>query len=577
MPLTNLIGRDREIAKIIALLENNQLVTLVGAGGVGKTQLSITGAHTVLSRFPDGVSFVELGGLAHSNQTSNGATEAHAVEPGGAQSDGNEMDLVASAVARKLDVKQKRCEEITETLANSISSRIMLVVLDNCEHLLESTSRMIQHLLDKCANLRVLATSRASLGLHDECVHRVPSLEFPQHSAGHHSNSDNDSANPPKEYSAVRLFIERAAAQGESRPLTAPEMLAIAEICRQLDGIPLAIEMAAAHVGALTIEDIRSRLLDRFNLLRGERNSVPRHQTLRALIDWSYELLGDAQKVLLRRLTVFAGGWTLEAAEYLSFRVGTESISELLDSLVNMSLAKCEERDGSGRYGLPESVRTYAARELVKSGEYKNVRDRHLAYYQPFAENAEPMLSGGDRELWLERLIGEYANLRGALDWCLSAGEPSDGLRLCAVLGTVWETMGYFSEGRAWCARALSNATRGAKTKERAKVLNVASFLACCQGDYDSSRAYSQDSLAITIEIGDQASIADSYNNLGNADRNLGLHSAALANYERASAIYREIEDRWGVSVHRYRQSGYLDFFCDGRACISSHLPRRRA
>jgi predicted ATPase/DNA-binding SARP family transcriptional activator len=531
VPLTRLIGRERDIAAAVERFRQGRLVTLVGSGGVGKTHLSIAIAEALSTQFADGVWFVELASLK---------------EPG----------LVANAVVQALQVKELPGQTILETLVSALSSRSLLMVLDNCEHLIDACTELVEHLLRWCEGLRVLVTSRQALGLSGgEWVYRVPSLEVPPlPPVGSAPEADKNTLSRLLDYDAVRLFLERAVAQGMALRLTTSQTLAIAEICRQLDGIPLAIEMAASRVRTMTLEAIRTGLSDRFRLLRaGSRTSLPRHKTLQALIDWSYDLLSDAEKRLLHRLSVFTGGWTLEAADDVYGAEGEDSspgsVFELLTSLVDKSLVVYEEWEGKARYRLLETVRQYAAERLVESGESDLVRSRHRDYFLALAETAEPKLRGAEQVEWLQRLEEEHENLRTALAWSLSAMGPEVGLRFCGALSQFWWTWGYFSEGRRWCALALAAADGQQRTLERAKVLSSAGSAAYNQGDYITARTHHEESLAICKESGHQNDIASSLNSLGNVALAQGNYAIAHTLYEECLTSFREIGERHSIAI----------------------------
>src|SRR6516225_8299379 len=363
--LTSFIGREREKAEVGRLLFISHLVTLTGSGGAGKTRLALQVAAEGLEEFPDGVWFVELAALSDPN-------------------------LVLKAVASVLSGLEQPGPVMTETLADSLRGKSMLVVLDNCEHLVEVCAHLADALLRGCPNLRILATSREALGVTGETVWRVPSLSVPdpQHL-------------PPldgfKEYDAVRLFIDRAVASDPQFAVTISNAPAVAQVCHRLDGIPLALELAAARVRVLAVEQIATRLDDRFRLLTGgSRTAVLRQRTLRATMDWSFDLLSQEERALLRRLSVFAGGWSLEAAEAICSGngVAASDILDLLTQLVDKSLVITETQSGEARYRLLETVRQYGWERLVESKEAAKIRTRHRNWYLEFAERAEPRLVG---------------------------------------------------------------------------------------------------------------------------------------------------------------------------------------
>ena len=325
----------------------------------------------------------------------------------------------------------------------------------------------------------------------------------------------------------------------------------LASICYRLDGIPLAIELAAARVRSLSVEEINRKLDQRFRLLTGgSRTALPRQQTLRSLIDWSYDLLNDPEKRLLQRLSVFAGGWTVDAAEQVCADGGADdkSVLDLLTSLCDKSLVLVEQNDEHYRYRLLEMVRQYARDRHLESGAGETVRDRHRDYFLALAEEAAPKLNGAEQAAWLQRLEEEHDNLRAGLEWSLVEAGSQRRLRLCGALYRFWWSRGYLSEGREWCARALGRPGAEERTPERAKVLHAAGVLAYQQGDYAAAKSLNEESLSIRRQLGDRKGIADSLNNLGLVVCDQGDFSAARALYEESLAIKRELKDRSGIA-----------------------------
>jgi non-specific serine/threonine protein kinase len=388
-----------------------------------------------------------------------------------------------------------------------------------------------------------LATSREGLGIAGELAYRVPSLPIP------------DLKNLPpfenlSQYEAVRLFIERAVLSQLTFAVTNRNAPAVAQICHRLDGIPLAIELAAARVKALSVEEIAARLDDRFRLLTGgSRTALPRQQTLRATIDWSYNLLSEPERILFRRLSVFAGGWTIEAAEAICGGDGVESheVMDLLTQLVNKSLVVMEEQEGETRYRLPETVRQYARDKLLESGEAALLRGRHLEWFLGLVEQGEPGIWGPDQAAWLERLEVEHDNLRAALEWSKAEENAEKGLRLAGALMRFWFIHSHFSEGRGWLEGMLTEGS-GAPASVRAKALNAAGGLAWGQADYERTKALCEESLALFRAVGDKRGIAESLRLLGTTVRLQGDYERAVALGEESLALYRELKDKWGVS-----------------------------
>ena len=518
--LTSFIGRERDLAEARTLVGKSRLVTLLGVGGLGKTRLALQLGAEVLDEYPDGVWLVELAPLM-------------------------EERLVAQAVASVLGVKEEAGQRPAEALLKFVRDRRMLLVLDNCEHLGVACAELAKELLQAGPQLKILATSREPLHITGETTYQVPSLSVPEREARLQISA-------LKEFEAVRLFVDRAMAAQPAFHLTDENAAAVTDICHRLDGIPLAIELAAARVRALGVGQIDARLSHCFRLLTGgDRTAMPRQRTLRACIDWSYDLLHDPEKVLLQRLSVFAGGWTLAAAEEVCAGVSAadSDVLEWLTSLHDKSLMTVEQTDGHSRYGLLETMRQYAGEKLVESGGLEAVRERHRDYFLTLAEEAEPQLLGGEQAHWLQRLEEEHENLRAALGWSLLEAGSTGGARLCGALQRFWWTRGHLAEGREWCTRMLAKAGAEERTPARAKALSGAGSLAHYQGDYRAARAFHEESLALRRELGDRSGIAASLNNLGNVAYLEGDYSLARARYEESLAIRRQLGDRSGIAT----------------------------
>jgi predicted ATPase/class 3 adenylate cyclase len=517
---TSFVGRERDTHEVKSLLGAARLVSLTGSGGAGKTRLSLQVGADCIDNFADGVWFVDLAPL----------TDAL---------------LVPQTVATVLGIKEQPGVAITDTVAQGLKSKELLLLLDNCEHLVEPTAQLCQSLLAACANVRILATSRELLRVPGESAYRVPSLATPDPKA-------SSSVEALTQYAAVQLFIDRALAVKSSFQVNNANAPAVASICHHLDGIPLAIELAAARVRSMAVEEVNQRLDQRFRLLTGgARTSLPRQQTLRSLIDWSYDLLNHDEKALLCRVSVFSGGCTLEAAENVCVGedVDEDAVLDLLTSLVDKSLVIAEERNGASRYRLLETVRRYAADRLLEAGEGSPWRDRHLAYMLALAEEAEPWLTGSDQQSWLDRLETEHDNLRSALAWSSTGGgDGRAGLRLAVALWRFWYLRGYFGEGRGWLAGLLAAAPGEQMPAARANALGAAGTLALNQGDYAAARASFDESLAIQRVLGDRPGVATSLINLGYVASDQGDFRAAQALYEESLAIRRELGDQRGIA-----------------------------
>jgi non-specific serine/threonine protein kinase len=553
--LTSFVGRERELAEVRQLLTTTRLLTLTGAGGCGKTRLALQVAAGLLDAFADGVWLVDLAPL-------------------------NDPALVPQAVALALGIREAPDHPLLTTLAEALRARHLLLLLDNCEHLLDACTSLTSALLQTCGEVRILATSREMLGAQGEAIWRVPSLAFPEFEV-------SPSPEEVRQNEAVRLFVDRARAVAPDFAVTRANAPALAQVCRRLDGIPLALELAAARARVLSVEQIAARLDDRFRLLTGgSRTALRRQQTLRALIDWSHDLLSAAERVLFRRLAVFAGGWTLEAAEAVGAGVGIErdEILDLLTGLVDKSLVSVGSQDGEQRYRFLETVRAYAGDKLFEAGEARPLRDRHLAWCLALAEQAEPELYGPASRAWLDRLEGDDANLRVALDWCLET-DPGAGLRLAGSLWGYWFLRGQLVEGTRWLGAILARAPEGAAA--RGKVLLGAGFCARSHRTLSQSRSWTEQSLAIARATGDrrlagwalhafgtililerdfasarvvlEESVAEcrqvadkvgegmSLRDLGHLARVAGDDDRAAALYDEALTILRRVGHRWNI------------------------------
>ncbi|WP_394793418.1 ATP-binding protein [Armatimonas sp.] len=527
LPLSPLIGRHQELWEVRRRLGGSRLLTLTGTGGVGKTRLAIEVAEELKDDFAGGVCFVELAALS-------------------------DVALVPQVVMNAFGLQQTPRRTALETLMDRLQSSELLLVLDNCEHLIQACAELVGPLLKSCANLHLLTTSREPLGITGESVWRVPSLSVPEwdeNNRGKHKELIGEAL----EYDAITLFVERAQQVRADFSLKGDNVDVVSRVCRQLDGIPLAIELAAARVRSLSVEDIDSKLDQRFSLLiGGSRTALPRQQTLRALIDWSYYLLNEPEKALLGRLSVFAGGWTLEEAEQVCAggSVAQSEILDLLTSLTDKSLVVAEIFSPSVRYRFLETIRQYASDHLSDSDDPETWRERHLAYFLAYAEQVEPYLSGAEQQRWMERLDSDHDNLRAALGWSLeSVHEPESGLRLCSMLWWFWRVRGHETEGRQWCERALGGTDAQHGSKARADALHGAAVLTRVQGDYAAARALFEESLAIRRKIGDRKGIAYSVQGQGFVTSDQGDYATSRALLEESLPIHREIGDQWGVAV----------------------------
>jgi predicted ATPase/DNA-binding CsgD family transcriptional regulator len=520
LQLSSFIGRGRKVAEVGTLLFDHRLLTLTGPGGSGKTRLALAVASEVMEDFRDGVWVVEL---------------APFFDP----------DLVAHAVAQALGVREAPGRTMIGALLEHLESRKALLVLDNCEHLIYACATLADTLLRSCPNLRILATSREALSIAGEISWPIPPLSSP----------DTNSPFPVEElrsYEAISLFVARADAVVSTFELTEHNAPAVVRLCHMLDGMPLAIELAAARVRVLSVEQISSRLEGSLALLTGGSRTAVHHQrTLRATMDWSYDLLSDEEKLLFRRLSVFAGGWTLEAAEAVCAGGGTgeDEVLDLLTSLVGKSLVQVSAQGEDARYRFLETVRQYAREKLEEAGEEADLRRRHAGFFLELAERVEPKINGKDREFWLGRLDAEHDNLRAALAWSREEAEGETALRLSGTLSWFWYHREYWSEWRSCLDEALAIREGSRRTAARAKALSGRGFLAWMQGDQATARSRLEESVALWREEGDKQGLAQALRFLSGSFESQGDYGAARPLAEESVELFREGEDAFGLGI----------------------------
>jgi len=520
LPLTSFVGRAGALAEVQRLLSSARLITLTGPGGVGKTRLALEAASAAVGQFEDGAWWVELAPLC-------------------------DAGLVADEVSLVLGLPAGSKQPQKALVSEHLRPKNLLLVLDNCEHLIYACAELAESLLQTCPRLRILATSREALGIGGEIAWPVPPLSLP------------GPGSPPNleavtESEAGRLFVERARAIRPDLPLAPSDARAIAQVCRRLDGLPLAIELAAARVRMLSLPQIAARLDDSIRLLtQGSRTALPRHQTLEAAMDWSYDLLTLAEQELFKRLAIFSRGFTLEAAEAVASDpaapevIPPEDVLDLLSRLVLKSLVVVMD-DRAGRYRLLETIRQHALERLRASGEMDRVRHLHLAYYLELAERAESRLVGENQVESLKLLQVEHDNLRAALAWAAEGGAPGAGLRLAAALGPFWNRIGHLSEGSRWLEKAL--AACRAPGPLRAKALYQAASLAHQQGNYEQALDLSRQSLALSRYLGDRHGMARALGLRGMIVHWQGDRDRAGPLLEESLALAREIEDERTVA-----------------------------
>ena len=512
--LTALIGREHDIAEIARLVEDNRLVTLVGSGGVGKTRLAIEEAAAAAPRFADGVDLVDLSGVP-------------------------DPALLWATVARTVGVEGRADADLAQRLARVLQAQRRLLVLDNCEQLLAETAAVATQLLGSCPRLWILATSREGLGVPGEVMWRVPSLTFPW--PGHQPCLEE-----LEEFGAMTLFADRACAARPGLVIGAADIAALSSICFRLDGIPLALELAAARVSALSIREIADRLDDRFTLLSRTVGAPARHQTLGASVDWSYQLLSEAEQALFRRLAVFSGGWSLSAAEEVGAGspVGPGQAARLLAALVDKSLVQADDSGTGTRYRLLVAVKAFAHEKLVASGELEEVRARHSSYFVDLGEQVASRLQGRDQDLWASCLDQDQANLRAARQWC--AADPAravHGLRMAAGLWEYWLIRGLIQEGAAWLEDALQRAP-GPPSTRAAALTGLALFISL-RGEFQRGGELFAASIALYEQVDDLSGQVRALAILGYWRANYGDREGSTEALDRAIALAGLVQDRY--------------------------------
>ena len=507
-PLTSFVGRVKEVAELRHLMACNRLLTVTGPGGVGKTRVTVQAASGVGNDWNDGIWFVDL---------------APTVDP----------VLVPKVVAQALGVMEVPSESLTETLLSRLKPMRALLILDNCEHLLEVCAGLVESILREAPNVRIVATSREAMHVAGEQCYQLSPLSLPT------GTGDPDELSGSE---AVALFVDRARLQQQGYVVTAQRAPAVAELCVRLDGMPLALELAAARIAVLPVEKIVERLNDRFTLLTGgARTSLPRHQTLRATIAWSYELLSEHTKTLFSRLSIFPGGFTLEAAENVTAGEGIlqNDVLDLLSTLIDKSLVLIE---GSGeRYRLLETIRQFAQERLQASGEEAALHERHFEWYLRLAARMEPSLAGGPQQkVALDLLEADHNNLRAALAWSFEANRGDSALRLCGMLYRFWSRRGYWREGYAACAKALAQPARSSDRGVRARVLLTAGSIGNNVPEAET-RVLLEQAIALSREAADLTTEAMALNNLARVlDWNVEL-ARARSLLEQARKINRAL------------------------------------
>ncbi len=520
--LTSFVGRQAEISQVRSLMGTHRLITLTGTGGTGKTRLALQVAAEVLDSYKDGVWLVELGPLS-------------------------DPALVPNAVASVLGVREQPGRPLMATLLDWLRDRELLLLLDNCEHLILACAEFAEAVLRCSRGSCILASSREALCIEGEISYRVPSLESPDP-----ARTPCIRAEELIQFTAVRLFVERLSEAVGTFAITEANAPAIVQICHRLDGIPLALELAAVRVKVLTVEQIAERLDDRFRLLTGgSRTALQRHQTLRSLIDWSHSLLTGSEQTLLRRLSVFAGGWTLEAAEQVCASDGIESseVLDLLTRLVDKSLVAVVRDAHHARYRMLETIRDYAREKLGESGEAASIRNRHLDLMQDLAARAEPKIYSREEMIWLERLDAEIDNMRTALEWAHTREDPEAGLRLVGALSFYWSTRDYWHDSQKWIREALGHAGAEKRTTGRAKALLGLGYFMTMTDHPPEAKLCLEESLSIAREVGEEKVVVLALAWLSWAFAFLGDFAAMRAVVEEGLTLARELDDRLAIAM----------------------------
>lgn len=515
--LNTFIGRRRELDEARDLLAEAPLLTLTGPGGAGKTRLAVQLAAEIVDKFADGTWLIELETLS-------------------------DKALVPQTVASTLGVTEGTEADVTASLVRHLHTREQLLILDNCEHVVSACAGLANTLLRACPGVRILATSREALGVPGERLYPVRSLSLPE---GARVQDIQQLAG----FEAIGLFVQRARAADPAFQLDASNASAVVEICRRLDGIPLAIELAAARVRALSAQQIAARLDDRFRLLTGgSRTVLPRHQTLRAAMEWSFGLLPEEERPVLWRLSVFAGAFTLEAAEAVAAGgvVDRDDVVEHVTRLVEKSLVNRQD-DG---YRLLETIREYARDHLLEAGEAEETHARHRDWYVGLIEKAAPAFFRGPESVEaVQTLEREHDNLRAALQWSLNEQNGgASALRMAGALWRFWEIRGYLVEGRQWMERVLER-TSGHMSDQQADILTGAGILAAAQGDHAAAMRYHEQSLALHQELGNRYAVTYALNNLANAALHAGDHQRARELYEETVARARALRDARALPI----------------------------
>ena len=515
--LTSFIGREREIGEAKTKLADSRLLSLIGPGGTGKTRLSIQLGGELLAEFPDGIWMTELAPISDSA-------------------------LIPPAIASVFGLRESPERPLIELVTDYLRAKNLLLILDNCEHLIEECARIAERLVQNCPNLKILASSREALGVSGETTYRVPSLSLP--------DQVMSTLEALQGCESVQLFVDRAIAANPNFQLSEKNAFSVAQVCRRLDGIPLALELAAARVRVLSVEQIAERLDDRFRLLTGgSRTALPRQQTLRALIDWSYDLLIEPEKALFRRLAVFVGGWTLEAAEKVCSGNGVDEyeVLDLLTQLVDKSLVIAEQNEDNIRYYRLETIRQYAREKLLETDEAVGVRNYHLDFFIDMTFRSDEEYMNPRQDDVFKKMISEYDNIRSALSWAAESNLEKAIILLTAA-STIWPWIlqGKITDANEWCKHILSQLNSLSQdeldkikdvSKLKARVLNRYAQVLMNMGSHQASRIAVEESIKLAEETSDQEILAEALATFGHCALYAGEPDSALEAAEEAINI----------------------------------------
>ena len=514
--LTSYIGRENVFEKVKEMIGKTHLLTILGPGGGGKTRLATQIAADLIDEFENGVFITELAPISNPS-------------------------MIIQNIITSVGIKEESGQSMYNSLLDYLRDKEMLIILDNCEHLINECAELTENLLINCKKLKLIATSREALNCSGEQIFKIPMMSVP-------SNLKELSADDLYKFESTHLFLERAYSVNPNFKLSKENSIIIAEICRHLDGIPLAIELAAAGSKFLSVENIRDRLDDRFKLLTGgKRTALPKHKTLKAMIDWSYELLSEKEKLLWERLSVFKGGCDLEAAEEICSdeKIKKSEILDLLAGLAEKSIINYNL--SNNRYSILETIKKYGEEKLKDNNGYDDFSKKHLNYYYEYSKKAESKLLGSEILLWLEKLEADHLNFQSAIEWSVKNSETEKGAGLAVALRNFWELRGYHSTGRKLYTMILGNPGELSKPLSGKVYLHSAKF-AWFKGDYDQARNYYNESLAISNELGDKLSIASALTGLGNIEYNLNNYKSAREYYEASLNLRRETGDRYSIA-----------------------------